>query len=85
MQKVSIECIKELKSNKKMFMTEDDFLSSNNATVCHICDEEFDDSEVVNKKGNIKKNKLTKVRDHDHLTGKYRGAAHSCCNIKLSF
>ena len=50
MQKVSIECIQESKSNKRMYMTEDDFISFNNATVCHICDEEFDDGVVVNKK-----------------------------------
>jgi len=23
------------------------------------------------------------VRDHDHITGKYRGAAHNECNFKL--
>ena len=36
-------------------MTEDDFLSFNNATVCHICDEEFDNSEVVIKKVRLKR------------------------------
>ena len=27
--------------------------------------------------------KKDKVIDHDHITGKYRGAAHSSCNTKL--
>ena len=33
---------------------------------------------------NLKINKdKDKVRDHCHITGKYRGAAHSQCNLKL--
>ncbi|VDI12144.1 Hypothetical predicted protein [Mytilus galloprovincialis] len=36
------------------------------STHCHICDE------VLNGE---------KVRDHDHLTGKYRSAAHNECNL----
>jgi len=26
-----------------------------------------------------------KVRDHDHLTGKYRGAAHDRCNVQYGW
>ena len=28
---------------------------------------------------------VDRVRDHDHLTGRYRGAAHCECNLKLQF
>ena len=44
-----------------------------NAKYCHICKKVFG-----KKKNNIK------VRDHDHYTGKYRGAAHLICNLRYS-
>ena len=39
-----------------------------NATECWICKKELEDD---------------RVRDHDHITGKFRGAAHSNCNLQL--
>ena len=39
------------------------------ATTCHICG----------------KDATRMVRDHDHLTGAYRGAAHNKCNLRLHF
>ena len=38
------------------------------STICWLCEQLFTEG---------------KVRDHDHLTGKYRGAAHSECNINV--
>ena len=40
---------------------------------CHICRKKYDPTDV-------------RVRDHCHITGKYRGSAHQKCNInyKLS-
>ncbi|XP_043484408.1 uncharacterized protein LOC122512572 [Leptopilina heterotoma] len=38
------------------------------ATVCHICQQKIQAREK-------------KARDHSHLTGKYRGAAHESCNL----
>ena len=36
------------------------------------------------KKGFNKHKNFIKVRDHDHYTGNYRGAAHSLCNLRYS-
>ena len=40
------------------------------ANSCWICDKLFDDGD-------------DKLRDHCHITGKYRGASHWSCNINL--
>ena len=46
----------------------------NSAVNCFICQEPFSGEGA-----------LQKVRDHCHMTGFYRGAAHSSCNINLRF
>ena len=46
--------------------------------ICHICKKEF--STDKNYKNVFKL--YHKVRDHCHYTGKFRGAAHSICNLK---
>ena len=53
-------------------LTEEEKESYENKKLCHICDKEFctDNSK-----------EMRKVRDHCHYTGKYRGAAHSKCNL----
>ena len=51
-------------------MTIEDEENYQNSIDCWICN------------GNIIKNK-DKVRDQCHITGKYRGPAHSQCNLKL--
>lgn len=59
---------KKFKFPKKMIFTEDDEKGFNNATICHICEKGFSEED-------------NKVRDHCHLSGKFRGAAHNSCNI----
>ena len=61
---------------KKMVFSKEEANQFNKATKCWICKEEFDDT--PNEKG-YKQNE--KVRDHCHFTGRYRGAAHSRCNL----
>ena len=51
-----------------MIVSKEDEKHFKNSTVCSICSKPFDDIKY-------------KARDHCHRTGKYRGAAHTCCNI----
>ena len=46
----------------------------NKQKVCYICKKEFDDNDSNKKQ--------QKVRDHCHYPGKYRGAAHTICNLR---
>ena len=48
-------------------MTMHDQLVYDNSILCHICNEEICED---------------RVRDHCHLSGKFRGAAHEVCNLK---
>ena len=65
---------------KPLVMTDQNEKDYQNATKCHICSRKF---KFVNGVINGGRNgtKL-KVRDHCHITGQYRGAAHSDCNLK---
>ena len=58
---------KKFKFPKSMVMTIHDKLIYDNSTLYHICNEELGEN---------------KVRDHCHLSGKFRGAAHEVCNLK---
>ena len=50
-----------------MIMTKHEKLVYHNSTLCHICNEELG---------------TDGVRDHCHLSGKFRGAVHEVCNLK---
>ena len=56
--------------NKPLVMTEVDEQCFKNMDGCHICGEKYTDKDV-------------RVRDHCHITGKFRGSAHQECNLKL--
>lgn len=62
------DIVKEMRENERMRMTDKDELNFKKAKCCFICNKKFTEQNY-------------KVRDHDHRTGIYRGAAHSKCNI----
>ena len=50
-----------------------------NQKICYICEKEF----CIDEDNNKEFRNMQKVRDHCHYTEKYRGAAHSNCNLNL--
>jgi len=70
--------------NKPLIMTAEDELDFQNSTRCYICEKEYSDRDnYIIKKGKTIEIKNHPVRDHCHITGKYRGSAHNCCNLQL--
>ena len=59
---------------KMLPLTDKENKSCKKQNVCYICKKGFS-ADDDNKK-------YHKVRDHCHYTGKYRGAAHSVCNLR---
>jgi len=51
-------------------MTNEDEKKFKKADECYICNKKYTNEDI-------------KVRDHCHITGKYRGSAHQECNLKL--
>ena len=66
-------CRKVMKEefNKPLRMTKEDEEEFQKAKTCHICNAKYTEKDI-------------QVRDHCHITGKYRGSAHQECNLKLS-
>ncbi|KAJ8914368.1 hypothetical protein NQ315_011356 [Exocentrus adspersus] len=58
-------------------LSEEEMLRHESATDCFICGEPFP-SPLDNS---LESQNMCKVRDHDHILGTYRGAAHMSCNL----
>ena len=58
-------------TNISLEMSPEEEESFQQSTICWLCEQALRENPLSD----------TKVRDHDHLTGKYRGAAHNMCNL----
>ena len=56
--------------NKPLVLTDNDEMCFKLMDKCHIWNKEYTDKDV-------------RVRDHCHITGKFRGSAHQECNLEL--
>ena len=73
LEKITKVIYEKFKEPEKMIFDENAKKFHDSQHECYACGEKF----------NEKKIEFRKVRDHCHHTGKYRGALHSKCNLKL--
>ena len=76
LREYAIKIIK-FKKKKIKLLTKEQHESYENAKICCICKEKFENIYLKDKK-------CCKARDHCHYTREYRGAVHSICNLKYS-
>ena len=69
-----------LKTVKPIKMSEEEELGFQQAEICYACKEKLVYAVELGSKKILTDDR---VRDHCHLTGKYRIAAHSKCNLKM--
>ena len=60
-----------MKKKEMIPLTNEEKESYEKQKVCYICEKKFNTDK-----------KYWKVRDHCHYTGKFRGVAHSICNLR---
>ena len=69
-------------TNIPLEITPEEEESFQQSKVCWMCENPLGDGEATPEATCEATREATqKVRDHDHLTGKYRGAAHNRCNL----
>ena len=70
--KISKDILILLTDEKRLAMRPEDWAMFNATWICTICQTPITDATF-------------KVRDHDHLTGQFRGAAHAGCNLQYQY
>jgi len=71
------QLLEVLFDDQNLIWTPENQRTFDSETRCYLCKRDFDDALAVRDQI------WQKVRDHDHMTGLYRGAAHGICNLQV--